>query len=115
VHYYYWIVSAQASLLRNIKELQDLANAEAARVAQREQELERELKHLQAAVRSAEQRNEELSCAVPQATRPLLRQIQALQDNAAAQSEAWTQLERWEPTLCWISSIDPFIQMFCCG
>ncbi len=89
-----WSVDAQASLVRNIKELQELANTESARWAQRESELEREIKHLQAAVRSAEQRNEELSCAVPQATRPLLRQVQALQESTAAQSEVWNQLER---------------------
>ena len=42
----------------------------------------------------AEARHEELSAKLPEATRPLLRQMEAMQAAAAAQAEAWAAAER---------------------
>ncbi len=42
----------------------------------------------------AEMRHEELSAKLPEATRPLLRQMEAMQAAAAAQAEAWAAAER---------------------
>ncbi len=42
----------------------------------------------------AERRHEELSSKIPEATRPLLRQIDSLQQAAAAQQESWEAAER---------------------
>ena len=42
----------------------------------------------------AEARHEELAARLPEATRPLLRQIEAMQDAAAQQAGAWDGAER---------------------
>jgi DNA repair ATPase RecN len=61
--------------------------------AEREHVLEEEIKTLRDKYRNAEARNEELASAVPEATRPLLRQIQQLQESITARTDAWNSLE----------------------
>lgn len=43
---------------------------------------------------AAEARHQELTAKLPEATRPLLRQIESMQSAAAAQSEAWEAAEQ---------------------
>jgi hypothetical protein len=43
---------------------------------------------------AAEARHEELTAALPEATRPLLRQIEAMQASSAAHAQAWAAAER---------------------
>ena len=49
---------------------------------------------------AAEARHEELAARLPEATRPLLRQIQAIQDQAAERQEAWNAVERSLASRC---------------
>lgn len=55
----------------------------------REKSLREELAAMQQRVHDAEERGQELSASMSQATRPLLRQIASLQEAAAAQQESW--------------------------
>ena len=60
----------------------------------REDMLKRELADITRRGQAAEARHEELASAMPEATRPLLRQIEAMQAFAAAHSQAWAAAER---------------------
>ena len=55
--------------------------------------LKRELADITRRGQAAEERHEELASALPEATRPLLRQIEAMQASAAANSQAWATVE----------------------
>ena len=59
----------------------------------REDMLKRELADITRRGQAAEERHEELASALPEATRPLLRQIEAMQASAAANSQAWATVE----------------------
>lgn len=52
------------------------------------------LTSLSACSQDAEARHSELIARVPDSTRPLLRQIEALQEAAASRGEAWNAVER---------------------
>ena len=56
--------------------------------------LKRELADIARRGQAAEARHEELASALPDATRPLLRQIEAMQAAAAAHAQAWVAAER---------------------
>ena len=56
--------------------------------------LKRELADITRRGQAAEARHEELASAMPEATRPLLRQIEAMQAAATAHSQAWAAAER---------------------
>ena len=56
--------------------------------------LKRELADIARRSQAAEARHEELASALPEATLPLLRQIEAMQAAAAAHSQAWAAAER---------------------
>ena len=60
----------------------------------REERLKREVADMERRSQEAEVRHEELSAKLPEATRPLLRQMEAMQAAAAAQAEAWAAAER---------------------
>ena len=60
----------------------------------REERLKREVANMERWSQEAEMRHEELSAKLPEATRPLLRQMEAMQAAAAAQAEAWAAAER---------------------
>jgi len=60
----------------------------------REERLKREVANMEKWSQEAEMRHEELSAKLPEATRPLLRQMEAMQAAAAAQAEAWAAAER---------------------
>ena len=55
--------------------------------------LKRELADITRRGQAAEERHEELVSALPEATRPLLRQIEAMHASAAANSQAWATVE----------------------
>mmetsp|Transcript_11175 Transcript_11175/g.68897 ORF Transcript_11175/g.68897 Transcript_11175/m.68897 type:complete len:585 (-) Transcript_11175:3852-5606(-) len=59
----------------------------------REQSLRREIKEAEERAQQAEQRHEELASRMPESTRPLLRQIEAMQDQLNSQAESWTAIE----------------------
>lgn len=59
----------------------------------REDMLKRELADITRRGQAAEERHEELASALPEATRPLLRQIEAMQASAAANAQAWATVE----------------------
>lgn len=60
----------------------------------REGLLKKELAELERRWQAAQARTEELASTVPEATRPLLRQLEAMQAAAAGQQEAWLAAER---------------------
>ncbi len=60
----------------------------------REDALKRELADITRRSQAAEARHEELATALPEATRPLLRQIEAMQAANAANAQAWAAAER---------------------
>ncbi|GKB68243.1 golgin candidate 5 [Tanacetum coccineum] len=60
----------------------------------REEMLRRDIEDLQKRYQESERRCEELVMQVPDSTRPLLRQIEAMQETTARRAEAWTAVER---------------------
>lgn len=60
----------------------------------REERLKRELADLERRNQEAEARHEELTGKLPDTTRPLLRQIEAMQRSAAAHAQAWQAAEQ---------------------
>ena len=56
--------------------------------------LKREVADLERRCQAAEARHEELAAKLPEATRPLLRQMEAMQAAAAGQQQAWLAAER---------------------
>ncbi|KAL1533210.1 golgin candidate 5-like isoform X2 [Salvia divinorum] len=60
----------------------------------REDMLRKDIEDLQKRYQASERRCEELITQVPDSTRPLLRQIEAMQETAARRTEAWAAVER---------------------
>ncbi|MQL81211.1 hypothetical protein Taro_013663 [Colocasia esculenta] len=60
----------------------------------REDMLQRDIDELQKRYQASELRYNELITQVPESTRPLLRQIEAMQEAAARKAEAWDGVER---------------------
>jgi chromosome segregation ATPase len=56
--------------------------------------LRRDVEDLQKRYQASERRCEELITQVPESTRPLLRQIEAMQETTARRAEAWAAVER---------------------
>ena len=83
----------EESLLRSVHELQLAAKREEEARVVREESLQYELRMVRDQLREAEKRNEELSGAVPAATRPLLRQIESLRSMMAEQGEVAVKVE----------------------
>lgn len=72
--------------LSDMREAMARAEAQAAR---REENLRQEIADVEERLRQAETRGQELTESVTHATRPLLRQIETLQQTATSQAEAW--------------------------
>jgi len=99
--------SAHASALEGLKEAKAREELLAAQVSEfksslaqasesanrREQALRREIKEAEGRAQQAEQRHEELASRMPESTRPLLRQIEAMQEQMNSQAESWTAIE----------------------
>ncbi|XP_042035992.1 golgin candidate 5-like isoform X1 [Salvia splendens] len=60
----------------------------------REDMLRKDIEDLQKRYQASERRCEELITQVPDSTRPLLRQIEAMQETASRRAEAWAAVER---------------------
>ncbi|KAL6064288.1 TATA element modulatory factor 1 TATA binding-domain-containing protein (Fragment), variant 2 [Balamuthia mandrillaris] len=84
----------QSALMQTIQQLQASLSRHSDEQSWREDELRKEIHSLQERLQSAEARNEELAASVPETTRPLLRQIEALRASNAARSLAWDDIER---------------------
>lgn len=84
----------EASLTASIAELRHAMTSLTDRAGAREDELIRELQVLRKQVEDAEKRNENLATSIPDTTRPLLRQIEALQTSVFTKTQAWDVLER---------------------
>ena len=99
--------TAHADALEKLKEAKLREEVLAAQVAEmksslaqasesanrREQLLRREIKEAEERAQQAEQRHEELASRMPESTRPLLRQIEAMQDQLNSQAESWAAIE----------------------
>ncbi|BDA43326.1 TATA element modulatory factor at C-terminar half [Coccomyxa sp. Obi] len=82
------------SLAETVDELRAGLDRQRAAADMREDALKRELADITRRSQAAESRHEELATALPEATRPLLRQIEAMQAANAANAQAWAAAER---------------------
>lgn len=84
----------ERDLNSQIAALQDAAARREAAMERREKDFAQEREEMEERCRAAEARHEELAARVPEATRPLLRQIEAMQSQATSRAEAWEAVER---------------------
>eukprot|EP00873_Tetraselmis_striata_P032919 jgi/Tetstr1/453183/TSEL_040200.t1 len=78
-----------AALVDTVAELRDALDRQRRAAELREEMLRQDVKDMERRCMDAERRHEELSAKFPETTRPLLRQIESLQQAASAQEEAW--------------------------
>ncbi|KXG22522.1 hypothetical protein SORBI_3009G229600 [Sorghum bicolor] len=81
-------------LIKTIEELRHSLTRQEQEAAFREERLKRDYDDLQKRYQASELRYNELVTQVPESTRPLLRQIEAMQETAARREEAWAGVER---------------------
>ncbi|KAG8086397.1 hypothetical protein GUJ93_ZPchr0010g10717 [Zizania palustris] len=81
-------------LIKTIEELRHALTRQEQEAAFREERLKRDYDDLQRRYQASELRYDELVTQVPESTRPLLRQIEAMQETAAQRAEAWAGVER---------------------
>lgn len=84
----------ESALVQALEELRDTLTNTEHQAASLEDKLRSEIDHLQKRCQATEMRYEELVLRVPESTRPLLRQIEAMQESAAMRAEAWSGVER---------------------
>ncbi|XP_078167880.1 golgin Putative 5 isoform X2 [Carex rostrata] len=84
----------EAMLVQTIEELRHTLTRKEQEVAFKEEMFKRDLDDLQKRYQASELRYNELVTQVPESTRPLLRQIEAMQETAARRAEAWAGVER---------------------
>nr|XP_028964199.1 golgin candidate 5-like [Malus domestica] len=82
----------EALLVQALEELRQTLTRKAA--VFREDMLLRDIEDLQKHYQASERRCEELITQVPESTRPLLRQIEAMQETNSRRAEAWAAVER---------------------
>ncbi|XP_024519580.1 golgin candidate 5 [Selaginella moellendorffii] len=84
----------ESALVQSLEELrQGLSRAEQV-AAYREDVLRKDIESLERRCQDAETRYDDLVARVPESTRPLLRQIEAMQESSAMRAEAWSGAER---------------------
>ncbi|XP_023738966.3 golgin candidate 5 [Lactuca sativa] len=81
-------------LIQTLEELRQTLCRKEQQEIYREDMLRREIDDLQKRYQASEHRCEELVMQVPESTRPLLRQIEAMQETTARKLEAWAAVER---------------------
>ena len=81
-------------LMTQLEDLQSSYSRLEHQLSRREDELKREIEDLHSRLEHAMYRNQELSQSVSAATKPLLRQIENLQNTYSAQSEGWELVEK---------------------
>ncbi|XP_071713921.1 golgin candidate 5-like [Rutidosis leptorrhynchoides] len=84
----------EAMLIQTLEELRQTLSRKEQQSVFREDMLRRDIEDLQKRYQASERRCEELVTQVPESTRPLLRQIEAIQETTARKAEAWTAVER---------------------
>lgn len=84
----------EAMLVQTIEELRQTLSRKEQQAVFREDMLQRDIEDLQKRYQASERRCEELISQVPESTRPLLRQIEAIQETTARKAEAWAAVER---------------------
>lgn len=84
----------EAMLIQALEELRQTLSRTEQQAVFKEDMLRREIEDLQKRYQASERRCEELITQVPDSTRPLLRQIEAMQENTARRAEAWAAVER---------------------
>ncbi|KAK6125002.1 hypothetical protein DH2020_041276 [Rehmannia glutinosa] len=84
----------ESMLVQTLDELRQTLSRREQQAVFREDMLRRDIEDLQKRYQESERRCEELITQVPDSTRPLLRQIEAMQETAARRAEAWVAVER---------------------
>ncbi|KZV58192.1 golgin candidate 5 [Dorcoceras hygrometricum] len=84
----------ESMLVQTLEELRQTLSRKEQQEVFREDILRRDIEDLQKRYQASERRCEELVTQIPESTRPLLRQIEAMQETAARRAEAWTAVER---------------------
>ncbi|KAM7254654.1 hypothetical protein ACFE04_004034 [Oxalis oulophora] len=83
----------EAILVQALEELWQTLSRKEQQAAFREDMLRKDIEDLQKRYQASERRCEELVTQVPESTRPLLRQIEAIQETTARRAEAWAAVE----------------------
>lgn len=84
----------ESVLVQALEELRQTLTRTEQQAVFREDMLQRDIDELQKRYQASELRYNELVTEVPESTRPLLRQIEAMQETAARRAEAWAGVER---------------------
>ncbi|GAB2293529.1 hypothetical protein Dimus_027736 [Dionaea muscipula] len=84
----------ETMLVQVIEELRQTLARNEEQAISKEEALRKEFEELERRYHASERRCEELVMQVPESTRPLLRQIEAMQETTARRSEAWAAVER---------------------
>ncbi|XP_072970759.1 golgin candidate 5 [Typha angustifolia] len=84
----------EAMLVQTLEELRHTLTRKEQEAAFKEEMLKRDFDDLQKRYQASELRYNELITQVPESTRPLLRQIEAMQETTSRRAEAWAGLER---------------------
>nr|TKR65614.1 hypothetical protein D5086_0000319470 [Populus alba] len=84
----------ESMLVQALEELRQTLSRKEQEAVFREDMLCRDIEDLQKYYQASERRCEELITQVPDSTRPLLRQIEAMQETTARRAEAWAAVER---------------------
>ncbi|XP_061951072.1 golgin candidate 5-like [Populus nigra] len=84
----------ETMLVQALEELRQTFSRKEQEAVFREDMLCRDIEDLQKYYQASERRCEELITQVPDSTRPLLRQIEAMQETTARRAEAWAAVER---------------------
>ncbi|KAG5229185.1 golgin candidate [Salix suchowensis] len=84
----------ETMLVQALEELRQTLSRKEQQAVFREDMLCRDIEDLQKRYQASERRCEELITQVPDSTRPLLRQIEAMQETTARRAEAWAAVER---------------------
>eukprot|EP00262_Sarcandra_glabra_P000312 TRINITY_DN10371_c0_g2_i1.p1 TRINITY_DN10371_c0_g2~~TRINITY_DN10371_c0_g2_i1.p1 ORF type:complete len:698 (-),score=174.22 TRINITY_DN10371_c0_g2_i1:286-2139(-) len=84
----------EATLVQTLEELRQTLSRTEQQAVFREDMLRRDIDDLQKRYQASELRCEELITQVPESTRPLLRQIEAMQETTSRRADAWAGVER---------------------
>ncbi|KAI3455446.1 hypothetical protein Pfo_012109 [Paulownia fortunei] len=84
----------ESMLVQTLEELRQTLSRREQQAVFREDMLRRDIEDIQKRYQASERRCEELITQVPDSTRPLLRQIEAMQETATRRAEAWAAVER---------------------
>ncbi|XP_023007438.1 golgin candidate 5-like [Cucurbita maxima] len=84
----------ETMLVQTLEELRQTLSRKEQQAVFREDMLRGDIEDLQKRYQASERRCEELITQVPESTRPLLRQIEAIQETTARRAEVWASVER---------------------